>query len=108
MKARSAIFTAVQKPFAMFGLPPKLTLVVLIPAVLLFQILLTAGLMAAGFFALVLTCAGGGLFLWRMNKRDWHMEQMLLIGLPWFKGKTTRHLISGPPVRRAKGKERPF
>ena len=106
MKARSAIFTALQKPFAMFGLPPKLTLVMLIPAVLLFQILLTAGLMAAGFFALVLSCAGGGLFLWRLNKRDWHMEQMLLIALPWFKGKTTRHLISGPP--KAKGKEHPF
>ena len=92
----------------MFGIPPKLAMFVLLPAALLFQFLLMAGLMAAAFFALVLTCAGGGLFLWRLNKRDWHMEQVLLIGLPWFQGKTTRHLISGPPVRRTKAKERPF
>ena len=106
MKARSVIFTAVQKPLALFGIPPKLASFVLIPAALLFQILLTAGLMAVAFFALVLSCVGGGLLLWRLNRRDWHIEQVLLVGLPWFKGKSSRHLISGPP--KVKAKERAF
>ena len=106
MKARSIIFTAVQKPLALFGIPLRLAAFVLIPAALLFQILLTAGLMALAFFALVLICIGGGLFLWRLNRRDWHIEQVLLTGLPWFKGKSSRHLVSGPPVQKLKAKER--
>ena len=107
MKARSAIFMAIQKPFALFGISPKLAMIVLIPAALLFQALLTAGLMALAFLALLLVCAAGALFLWWLNRKDWHIEQVLLIGLPWFKGKKIRHLISGPPVEKAK-KERPF
>lgn len=105
MKASGTIFTTIQKPFTAFGVPPKLLVLVAAAATPVYAIFIMGGLMAIALPAMLLIMVGGGVFLWRKNREDCHFEQVLLIGLPFFKGKSSRHLLCGSPKKKPYKKE---
>ncbi|NVK20560.1 MAG: VirB3 family type IV secretion system protein [Methylocystaceae bacterium] len=108
MKAPSDIFTTIQKPFTILGVPFKLFVIVSTTGILLFLLLGSAVSKGLAFLVGLLVLFVGNYIVAQKAKEDHHMEQRLLVALPFFKGKDSRHLIPGIPNRKKSKKERAF
>lgn len=108
MKAPSDIFTTVQKPFTILGVPTKLFAIITISGVVTFLLVGSALSKGVGFLLALAIIFGGNFHVAKLVKKDPHLEQRLLIARPFFKGKATRHLIPGMPRRKRQKKERAF
>jgi hypothetical protein len=108
MKAHSPILASAQKPFMIFGIPAKLIGLVAAAASPIYAVLVLLNFMTLAFVAFLLMLIGGCLFLARKASEDCHIEHIIMIARPFFKGKTTRHLLCGKPQAKKNKKERPF
>lgn len=108
MKARSLILTTAQKPFTIFGMPPKLFGVVSGLGIAIFLLLTTADLKVTALLATAAFMVVGFGYIVRKNRENCHIEQHVTIGLPFFRGKSYRQLTPGLPKRKSSKKERAF
>lgn len=98
MKAESYIFSSVQKPSTMFGLPPLAFMAVIFSGFLSLGIAFISGL--SGFS---LPIAGLGMILAyipliRLQRRNHHFMDELLSGSGFWRGRNSRILICGLPT----------
>ncbi len=105
MKARAVIFTHVQRPTTIFGMPPLMVGLVAGAAFLVweFSLLTGLGLLAPLFMAIV---AGSGLYLcFRLSRNDHHVETVLLGTMRFWGTARYKALLAGaaPSTRRTKG-----
>ncbi|MFN4277980.1 MAG: hypothetical protein ACK4FJ_16925 [Ferrovibrio sp.] len=77
MKATSFVFTGVQKPMTLFGLPPKVMFLVIAAMGCSFGILVAVGLAPLAVPASVVLVVVLWTWLWRKNNRDWHFGNYL-------------------------------
>lgn len=108
MKAPSDILTTAQKPFTIFGMPPKLFALVAGLGVLTLMLLSTFKLKVLAFFAAGAVMIFGFYYIWKLNQEDCHVEQKVTVGFKFFKGKNERHLVAGFPQEKKTKKERAF
>ena len=108
MKARSLILTTAQKPFTIFGMPPKLFVIVGACGLAVFLLFTSANLKGTALIATFVVMVLGFSYIVRKNRENCHIEQLITIGLPFFKGKPYRQLIPGFPKRKPSKKERAF
>lgn len=95
MKATSHIFQSLQAPVTIFGLPPKLLIIVLGASTPVIPILTLFGLSALSLIAPIIFFVIGGAITWRMRRKDPHCETVIFIPKQFFKGKKQRLLIAG-------------
>jgi hypothetical protein len=103
MKARSVVFTHIQHPAAVFGLPPRLVAVAVAPAVLVYGVSVVAGGLAVSMIALAVTLMAGFGLATRLARRDRHVDSVVLAGLLFWGMSPRRWLLagaSGPRSRR--------
>lgn len=108
MKAPSDILTSVQKPFFVFGMPFKLFGLVAGLGIMTFLILGSLKLQVLAFIMSGVVIVCGSFALRRATQRDCHVEQRILIGRPFFKGRSFRHLTPGIPRKKKPKKERAY
>ncbi len=105
MKARAVVFTHVQRPFTIFGLPPKMVGVAASGAMAVWMICIAAGLAAVAQLvaAAVMALALAGCY-W-LAKTDHHVESVLLLSTRFWRTSSRRWLLAGsPPMRSRRGR----
>ncbi len=98
MRARGFVNTSIQKPFAIYGMPPKMLMLVMVFVGLFYLICSFLAFKATAFIgsiAIFVICAG---WLYLKNSQDWHFEDAYFSSLSFCKGKKIRHLIAGWPT----------
>ncbi|EPY00175.1 hypothetical protein [Magnetospirillum fulvum] len=84
MKARSVVFTHVQWPFTIFGLPPALMILAVAPAVAVYGLAILLGGIALSMIAFALVLAVGLSVAYRLARRDRHIDSVALgVALFW-------------------------
>lgn len=103
MKAESAIFTGVQKPMTMLGLPAGLFMLLAAGSAASFGACIAVGAMPVALVAAVVTFAVGWVVLWRKNNADCHFGHMLF-RMPtfWAGHREVRLLVAGGTPSRKK------
>ena len=106
MRARTTILVNVQRPTALFGLPPVLFALLLAASLAPLAALLPLGLPVAGLVLSAATLAVLTTGLFRLARRDFHFNRVLRAG--WrFHGfdakRTTRLLQAGGPGMKGTG-----
>lgn len=104
MKARSVIFTHIQWPFAVFGLPPKLMGLCITMAVMVFGLTIVLGAAPLSFFALGITMAVTLSFAYGLARKDHHVESVFLTALAFWKLSSRRWLLAGASSPRSGSK----
>lgn len=91
MKARSVVFTHVQWPFTIFGLPPAL----MILAVAVYGLAILLGGIALSMIAFALVLAVGLSVAYRLARRDRHIDSVALAVALFWKVSPRRWLLAG-------------
>jgi len=103
MKARAVVFTHVQRPFNIFGLPPKMVGVAASGAMAVWMVTIAAGFAAVAQLVaaavMVLELAG----CYWLAKSDHHVESVLLLGTRFWRTSSRRWLLAGVPPMRSRG-----
>jgi hypothetical protein len=103
MKARAVVFTHVQRPFTIWGFPPKMVGIAASGAMAAWVICVGSGfagaamLVAAGVMALEL--AG----CYWLGKSDHHIVSVLLLATTFWRTSPRRWLLAGVPAMRSRG-----
>ncbi|MEW5728044.1 MAG: hypothetical protein AB1918_09485 [Pseudomonadota bacterium] len=103
MKARSVVFTHVQWPFAVFGLPPKLMVFSLTAGVVVYVLTIVFGAIAVSVIAFGLTIVGALWLSYRVARTDRHVESVFLTTLAFWGSSPRRWLLAGAYPRRSRG-----
>jgi hypothetical protein len=85
MKATSHVFTGIQKPMTLLGLPPKVLLLVAAATGCSFGVMVAVGFAPLAMPVAVVTLIGLWIWLWRKNSRDRHFGNYLF-SVPRFWG----------------------
>jgi hypothetical protein len=103
MKARSVVFTHVQLPFTIHGLPPKMVFLAAFGAMTVWAVCIMTGL--AGMAMLVASAAMAvelAVCYW-LGKTDHHIESVFLLGTRFWRTSPRRWLLAGVPAMRSRG-----
>ncbi len=98
MRARGFINTAIQKPFSIYGMPPKLFMLAMVFTLLFYLICSLLDFRATAFIGSIAIFAVLAVWLFIKNSKDCHFEYVFFNGRSFWKGKKTRHLIAGWPT----------
>lgn len=101
MKASSFVFIGVQKPLTLFGLPPKVMVLVIAAMGCSFGVMVAVGLATFAIPVAVVVVVCLWAWLWRKNNRDWHFGNYLF-ATPRFwaaRGKEANFLAGHPAQR---------
>ena len=95
MRATCIVYTHIQHPLTIFGLPGQLVGLALVPITVLKLLLLVMGLPLLGLFCMFVMGAAALAYLYRLRSNDPHIEdEMLTVRRKWA-GKTGFHFIAG-------------
>jgi len=103
MKARAVVFTHVQRPFTVWGFPPKMVAVAGFGAMVIWTICVVTGyagaamLVAAGVMAVELAVCH------LVSKTDHHIESVFLLTSRFWRSFPRRWLLAGVPAVRSRG-----
>lgn len=103
MKARSVVFTHVQSPFSIFGLPPRMVGVAASGAFAIWMVCLAAGLAAVAQIVAAVVMVVELAVCWRLGRNDHHIESVLLHGTRFWRTSSRRWLLAGTPPMRSRG-----
>ncbi|SDR49063.1 hypothetical protein [Pseudovibrio sp. Tun.PSC04-5.I4] len=95
MRAGSAINVHIQKPLAIFGMPPLFATIVLIGEIVMLALL---GIFAGGAITYVVVLASAPPAIAAIviaRRRDLHCETLWMLPLQFFKQKPSRVLLAG-------------
>lgn len=95
MKARSVVFTHIQAPWTIFGLPPKMVLVGIAPAFTLYLLSIPLGLGAFSGIILLIGIVGGLAVVGKYGRDDPHIESVFLTSITFWKARPRRWLLAG-------------
>lgn len=95
MKARSVVFTHIQNPLTIFGLPPKMVVVGVAPAFLLYLLSIPLGLGGLSGIILLVGIVGGLIVVAKYGRDDPHIESVFLTSIVFWKAKARRALLAG-------------
>ncbi len=99
MKARSFVFTHLQRPATLFGLPPRLMVLALALALFVYVVCILLRVPALMVPATVLSGAAGLAVAYTLGKRDPHVETAFLPSVRFWRSSPCRRLLAGtPPV----------
>lgn len=97
MKARAVVFTHLQLPFTVLGLPPKLAMASFMSGLMAQLNLAFMGLQGAaylGFFTVTVGCGIGSYFI---AKREPHIETVFPANRRFWRSSARRWLVTGAP-----------
>ncbi len=103
MKARSVVFTHIQMPGTIFGLPPRAVLLSVLAGIVAFLAAMLLGVMWASFLALAGVMGIGLTISYRLGRSDRHIETVILTTLTFWWGASRRWLLTGAFPRRSPG-----
>lgn len=103
MKARSVVFTHLQWPYTVFGLPPKLMALSIGAGAVMYVLTIAVGAIAVSMIAFAFTTAGGLAVSYRLGRLDRHVETVFLAGVGFWRGASRRWLLAGAGPRRSRG-----
>lgn len=103
MKARSVVFTHMQLPGTVFGLPPRAALLSVLAGIVAFLAAMLLGVMWASFLALAGTMGIGLTISYRLGRSDHHVETATLTSITFWWGASRRWLLTGAFPRRSLG-----
>lgn len=103
MKARSFVFTHLQWPATIFGLPPKLMVAALALAFFVYMACILLRLALIMVPATIISGAAGLAGAYVLGKRDPHVETVFLPSLRFWRSSPCRRLLAGAPSSRSRG-----
>jgi hypothetical protein len=104
MKARSVVFTHLQWPFTLFGLPPRLMIMAVVPAVAVYGLSILVGAAALSMIGFAITLAAGLMASYRLARRDRHIDIVALACVRFWGRSPRRWLLAGvSPAARSRG-----
>jgi len=103
MKARSVVFTHIQWPFDVFGLPPKLMALSLTAGLVAFVLCLVSGALPLSVIVMVLTDIVSLGLSYRLARKDKHIENVFLTSLTFWGFSPRRWLLASAPSQRSGG-----
>lgn len=107
MKAGSAVFTTIQRPYTVMGLPPKLGLLVVASGMGVFALLTIFNFQKTGFALTIFGIASGLAYLWVQNRKNHHFEAKVMVTIPsWLWKVSDKAFIAGKPPERKNKKEK--
>ena len=106
MKAESFVFTGMQGPFTVFGLPPLALGLCLAMTGVVVGGSIAVGLMALSLPMGVVTLGAMWVAAFRLQRRDHHFANEILTAPQFWKKGPTRTLIAGHPPTSKKGRKR--
>lgn len=95
MKARSVVFTHIQNPLTIFGLPPKMVVVGVAPALLLYLLSIPLGFGGFSGIILLIGIVGGLAVVGKYGRDDPHIESVFLTTVFFWKATAHRALLAG-------------
>lgn len=97
MKAASAILTGIQRPMTLFGIPPQMFMLAAAVAGTTFGIFIVVDLLAFALVGALLAFFGIWLWLFKMNRDDFHFAAKVFIEPKFWGRHSVRHLLVGTP-----------
>ncbi len=104
MKARAVVFTHVQRPFTIFGLPPNMVALAAFGAMTIWMICLVVGLAGIAMLVAVAFMAGELAVCYFLGKSDSHVETVFLLSTRFWRSSSRRWLVAGTPASRSLGR----
>lgn len=100
MKAESFVFTGIQKPLTVLGLPPKLLMLLVAMTGVSFGAFIAIGFRVSAMLIPVVAFGVAWFKLWRRNNKDRHFGNYLF-ALPrfWARRKRPASILAGRPYR---------
>lgn len=100
------VFTHIQWPFTVFGLPPKLMAISMTAGILVFVLTIAFDVIALSMFGFFLTIAGCLVKSYRLARHDHHIESLFLADLRFWRASSRRWLLAGayPQSSRKEGR----
>jgi type IV secretory pathway VirB3-like protein len=95
MKARSVVFTHIQHPDSIFGLPPKMVVISISFAMAVFVLTILFGAVAISMIAFAITLVAGLALSYRLGRTDRHVESLFLTGVRFWGVSPRRWLLAG-------------
>lgn len=95
MKARSVVFTHIQWPFTVFGLPPKLMILSLGAGAASYVLSILFEAIAISVIAFAVTIAASLALSYRLARSDRHVETLFLASLDFWRFSSRRWLLAG-------------
>lgn len=89
------VFTHIQAPWTIFGLPPKMVLAGLMPAFTLYLLSIPLGLGAFSGMILLVGIVGGLIAVGKYGRDDPHIESVFLTSIVFWKARPRRWLLAG-------------
>ncbi|SIS85550.1 hypothetical protein [Insolitispirillum peregrinum] len=102
MKARAAVFTHTQLPLTLFGLPPRLTMVLLVLCGAPFALLFVLGWTKTGYVGMLGGSIAALVLAFRIGRADPHIESVWLTSGAFWRRRPARTLIAGSPDQEAR------
>lgn len=103
MKARSVVFTHIQLPFTVFGLPPKLMAFSLTAGIVVYVLTILFGAIVVSVIGFGLATVGGLALSYRVARADHHIETLFLQSLTFWGFSSRRWLLAGAYPQRSRG-----
>lgn len=101
MKAASIIYTAIQRPFTMFGVPPLLFGVASVLPVMIFGSFVAVDLISLALIAALTAFVAIWVFLFRRTRADCHYASRVFVTPRFWGTRRRRHMIAGRPTGEA-------
>jgi hypothetical protein len=95
MKARSVVFTHIQHPFTVFGLPPVMVAISLGAALVVFVLTIILGAIVISMIGFAVTLVAGLVLTYRLGRTDRHVESLFLTSLGFWGASPRRWLLAG-------------
>ncbi|CAA7619335.1 hypothetical protein [Magnetospirillum sp. UT-4] len=104
MKARSVVFTHIQWPFTVFGLPPRLMALSIAGGIAVYVLTIVFGAVALSVIAMTLVTILGLARAHRLGRSDRHIESVFLTTFAFWRFSHRRWLLTGAfPGKRSQG-----
>lgn len=101
MKARSVVFVHQQYPDTIFGLPVRLTILVITVAFLVMVVMFLLGVLVSQVFTAIALIAFAAILIigfwmaWRIGRTDRHVESVYMTSASFWRGSPRRWLLAG-------------
>lgn len=104
MKARAVVFTHVERPFTVFGLPPKMVGIAAFVTMTVWMICIMAGFAGSAMMVAAATFAIGLAVCYWLGKSDPHVETVFLLATRFWRHSSRKWLLAGAPPNRSRGR----
>jgi len=102
MKARSVVFTHLQWPFSVFGLPPLMVAASVVAGIVVYILTIALGAIPISLIGFAITLAGGLALSYRLGRHDHHFESVFLASAAFWRASSRRWLLAGAYPRRSR------